>query len=46
MRGKMLLLIPLALVMGGGAKAFFKSRREIRAAADLEAKLERMKRVN
>ena len=45
-RGKVLLLIPLALVLGSGAKAYFKSRREIRAAADMDAKLNNMKRVN
>ena len=45
-RGRLLVLIPLVLVMGSGWKAFRNSRREIRESANLDAKLERMKRVN
>src|SRR5688572_26905157 len=45
-RARILLLIPMVLVMGGAAKAYFKSRKQIRAAVDLDARMERMKRVN
>jgi len=45
-RGRLLLAIPLVLVMGGAWKAYRNSRREIRESANLEAKLDRMKRVN
>ena len=45
-RARLLVLIPLVLVMGSTWKAFRNSRREIRESANLEAKLQRMKRVN
>jgi hypothetical protein len=45
-KGRILLAIPLVLVMGSAWRAFRNSRREIRDAANLEAKLDRMKRVN
>lgn len=45
-KGKLLLAIPLVLVMGSAWKAFRNSRREIRDSANLDAKLQRMKRVN
>ena len=45
-KGRLLLTIPLVLVMGSAWKAYRNSRRQIRESANLEAKLERMKRVN
>jgi hypothetical protein len=43
---RILLMIPLVLVMGSAWKAYRNSRREIRESANLDSKLERMKRVN
>jgi len=45
-KGRLLLTIPVVLIMGSAWKVFRNSRREIRESANLEAKLERMKRVN
>jgi DMSO reductase anchor subunit len=45
-KGRIFLLIPLVLVMGSAWKSYRNSRREIRESANLDAKLERMKRVN
>ena len=45
-KGRLLLAIPLVLVMGSAWKAYRNSRREIRESANLDAKLQRMKRVN
>lgn len=45
-KGRLLLSIPLVLVMGSAWKAYRNSRREIRESANLDAKLERMKKVN
>jgi hypothetical protein len=45
-KGRLLLFIPLILVMGSAWKAYRNSRREIRDSANLDAKLQRMKKVN
>lgn len=45
-KGRILLAIPLVLIMGSAWRAFRNSRREIRESANLDAKLDRMKRVN
>jgi len=45
-RGRIFLAIPLVLVMGSAWKAYRNSRQEIRDAANLDAKLQRMKKVN
>lgn len=45
-KGRLLLAIPSVLVMGSAWKAYRNSRREIRESANLDAKLDRMKRVN
>jgi hypothetical protein len=45
-KGRILLAIPLVLVMGSAWRAYRNSRREIRESANLDAKLDRMKRVN
>jgi hypothetical protein len=45
-KGRILLAIPLVLIMGSAWRAYRNSRREIRESANLEAKLNRMKRVN
>lgn len=45
-RARLLFLIPLILVLGSAFKAYRNSRRHIRETAAMDAKLERMKRVN
>ena len=45
-KGRLLLAIPLVLIMGSAWKIYRNARREIRESTNLEAKLQRMKRVN
>jgi hypothetical protein len=45
-KGKILMAIPLVLVMGSAWRAYRNSRQEIRESANLDAKLDRMKKVN